>query len=240
MKENRVGTITTGIIALITFFISIIFSLLKENWCTNFSFALMGSAILSFVVCLINYFIIRKKMIQDLVNGLYKYNNETMAQLYTLSKRIKVENLSLVIGIACSHLNNLIFLAYNIKIGLFKNEKKKREIINKIIYELEENIQFKFNSIGKYLLKRPKKSERLKDYLYKMIYKLLEDKKSYDLAIELAKSVKTEAKTIEEVFGISQKKFETEMCNLVEKEVKIIQLSEGIKEKKKELKKATK
>ena len=239
MKENRIGIISTGIISIITFFTSIIFSLFDKDWCMNFSFALMGSAILSFVICLVNYLIIRKRMIEDLVNGIYKYNNETMAQLYTLSKKIEIENLSLVIGIACSHLNNLIYLAYNIKIGLFKSEKKKIKIVDDIINDLEVKIQFKFNSIGQYLLKRPKKSERFKDYFYKMIYKLLEDKRSYKLAFQLAKSVKTEAKTVEEAFGESQKKFETKICDLLEKEIKIIQLNNEIKEIKNKKKEKT-
>ena len=52
MKENRIGIISTGIISIITFFTSIIFSLFDKDWCMNFSFALMGSAILSFVICL--------------------------------------------------------------------------------------------------------------------------------------------------------------------------------------------
>lgn len=239
MKENRIGIVITGIIAIITFITSIIFSILEKSWCSNFSFALMGSAILSFVICLINYFVIRKKMIEDLVNGIYRYNNETMAQLYTLSKHLEVENLSVVIGTACSHLNNLIFLAYNIKIGLFRLEKNKRKIVDKIINDLEGNIQFKFNSIGRYLLRRPKKSEKLKQYFYDMIYKLLENIKSYKLAFQLAKSVKTEAKTVEEAFGETQRKFETEICDLLEKEIKIIQLNNEIKEKKKIIKEKT-
>lgn len=239
MKENRIGIVITGIIAIITFITSIIFSILEKNWCSNFSFALMGSAILSFVICLINYFVIRKNMIEDLVNGIYRYNNETMAQLYTLSKHLEVENLSVVIGTACSHLNNLIFLAYNIKIGLFRLEKNKRKIVDKIINDLEGNIQFKFNSIGRYLLRRPKKSEKLKQYFYDMIYKLLENIKSYKLAFQLAKSVKTEAKTVEEAFGETQRKFETEICDLLEKEIKIIQLNNEIKEKKKIIKEKT-
>lgn len=145
----------------------------------------------------------------------------------------------MVIGIACSHLNNLIYLAYNIKIGLFKSEKKKIEIVNDLINDLEANIQFKFNSIGQYLLKRPKKSEQFKDYFYKMIYKLLENKRSYKLAFQLAKSVKTEAKTVEETFGEKQKKFVTEICDLLEKEIKIIQLNNEIKEIRKKKNKKT-
>ena len=119
---------------------------------------------------------------------------------------------------------------------MLKAEKDKRKILDKIIENLEGDIQLKFNSIGEYLLKRPKKAEKIKAYLYKIIDKLLNDKKAYNLAIKLAKTVNTGAKTVEETFEMPQKKFESFSCDLLEKEIKLMQLKDELKNKKQQLK----
>lgn len=180
-----------------------------------------------------------KKMIEDLVNDMYKFNNDSFAQFGYANKNLELDNLSLVIGVACSHLNHLIFLAYNIKIGLFRIEKEKKKILDQIINNLENDIQFNFNKIGQYILKRPKKAEQNKDYLNKIIKKLLDDSKAYKLAFKLAKSVKTEAKNIEETFDMPQKEFEVNVCNFLEKEIKVMQLKKELKIKKKQIQKKT-
>lgn len=240
MKENKIGILSCGSISIVTLILSITFSLIGCNWSMNFCFAIMGSAFLSFIICLINYMVLRKKMIEDLVNDIYKFNNDSFAQFSYANNKSELDNLSLVVGIACSHLNHLIFLAYNIKTGLFKFEKRKKEILDKIINNLEIEIQFKFNNIGQYILKRPKKAEQRKIYLNKIIRKLLDDQTSYKLAFKLAKLIKTETKDVEETFEMSQKEFEVRVCDLIEKEIKVMQFKDDLKIKKKQIKKAKK
>jgi len=239
MKENKIGIISCGTISIASLILSIVFSTLDCKWSMNFCFAIMGSAFLSFTICFINYMVLRKKMIEDLVNDIYKFNNDSFSQFGYANSNLELDNLSLVIGVACSHLNHLIFLAYNIKTGLFKIEKKKRKMLDQIINNLENDIQFNFNNIGQYILKRPKKAEQKKEYLNKIIKKLLDDQKAYKLAFKLSKLVKNEARDVEENFQMSQKEFEVNVCDLLEKEIKVMQLKNKLKTKKKQIQKKT-
>ena len=131
MKENRVGVCSCLVVAVLSFVLSIVFTVKELSWWSNFCFAIMGSALLSFVICLINYITLRKKLVEELYNGLYKFNNDTNAQLYATSKNKTVENLASVIGIASAHLLDLTYYTHNIKIGLFKREKKKIALLKK-------------------------------------------------------------------------------------------------------------
>ena len=88
MKENRIGTIICAIIAIICLALSIVFGVLHEvsgnyllEWLTNLAFALLGSAGLSLVICLINYLTIRKSLVEQLFNDLYIFNNDINTQI---------------------------------------------------------------------------------------------------------------------------------------------------------------
>ena len=219
MKENKIGIIVCNVVGVITLILSIIFSVYELNWWSNFSFAIMGSALLSFAICLINYITIQKKLIEELVNGLYRFSNETNAQLYATRNNKNAENLATVIGIASSHLNSLTYYAYSIKVGLFKFEKKKRALLAEIVYELESNIHYQIYSIGQYLQFKPEDSEKNIDELYNLIDNTLKDELVYNKAFVLAKSVKSVIKSTEDVYGKSRADYKISMCDNIQAKI---------------------
>ena len=76
MKENRVGACSCLVVAVLSLGLSIVFTVKELNWWSNFCFAIMGSALLSFVICLINYIILRKKLVEDLLKVREKNKEE--------------------------------------------------------------------------------------------------------------------------------------------------------------------
>lgn len=219
MKENRNGIIICVAIALISFVLSIIFSMFDCTWFINFSFAAMGSALLSFVICLINYIVLRKKLVEELYNGLYKFNNDTNAQLYATGKNKTAENLASVIGIASAHLLDLTYYAHNIKIGLFKQEKKKIALLKKIIKELEDNMHFKIYSIGQYLQLRKDCAKTNINALYAIVEGLLKEKLVYEMAYDLTKMVKSVVKDSKDAFGQTQEEIKNLMCDFIDAKI---------------------
>lgn len=228
MKENRTGTIICIKIAILSLVLSIIFSVFGCNWFTNFSFAIMGSASLSFVICLINYIIFRKKLIEELINGLYVFNNDTNAQLYLFNIKKDVGCLATAIGVASAHLTKLSYLAYSIKDGLFGCEKEQRRLTKEIIKKIEFETHFKLYSIGQYLQKKKEQAEKESKYIYKQIEDILKDETLYNLAYDLGKSVKSAVKKTEEVFNKPIEKIKDSMCILVEKELSKMKAEENI------------
>ena len=217
MKENRNGVIICIIIVLFSLVLSIAFS--KCGWFFNFSFAIMGSALLSFVICFINYITFRKKLIEELVNGLYIFNNDTNTQLFLFNEKKDIGSLAMAIGVASAYLTNLSYLAYSIQAGLFCFERKKRRITKEIITIIENEIHFKIYSIGQFLQNENKKAQEEKKYIYKQIENILKDEKVYNLAYDLAKSVKSVVKKTEEAFNMPKEKIKDLMCVFVETEI---------------------
>ena len=219
MKENRNGIIVCVTIASVSFVLSIIFSVFNCKWFINFSFAIMGSALLSFVICLINYITLQKKLVEELYNGLYKFNNDTNAQLYATSNNKTAENLATVIGIASASLLDLTYYAHNIKIGLFKIEKKKIALLKKIIKELEDNMQNNIYSIGQYLQLRKDCAEKNINELYAIVETLLKEKLVYEMAYDLTKMVKSVVKNSKDAFGKSEEEIKNLMCDFIDAKI---------------------
>lgn len=224
MKENRNGVIICIIIVLFSLVLSIVFS--KCSWFFNFSFAIMGSALLSFVICSINYITFRKKLIEELVNGLYIFNNDTYTQLFLFNEKKDVGNLAMAIGVANAYLTNLSYLAYSIQAGLFCFERKKRRITKEIIKIIENETHVRIYSIGQFLQNENEKAQEEKKYIYKLIENILKDEKVYKLAYDLAKSVKSVVKKTEEVFNMPKEKIKDLMCVFVETEILKMKIEE--------------
>lgn len=198
MKENRIGTIICAIIAIICLALSIVFGALNEvsdnyllEWLTNLAFALLGSAGLSLVICLINYLTIRKSLVEQLFNDLYIFDNDINTQIYATRKEKNTENLAKIIGIASAQLVTLAYKAYSIKMGLFKIEKTRLILIDQILSIIEGKHQSTVFSIGQELQKYPEIAEKRLDEHYATVSGLLEDELAYKLALTLAKSVKS-------------------------------------------------
>ena len=219
MKENRVGACSCLVVAALSLGLSIVFTIKELNWWSNFSFAIMGSALLSFVICLINYIILRKKLVEELYNGLYKFNNDTNAQLYATSKNKTPENLASVIGVASAHLLDLTYYAHNIKIGLFNKEENKIALLKKIIKELENNMHFKIYSIGQYLQLRKDCAEKNINELYAQVETLLKEKLVYKMAYDLTKMVKSVAKDSKAAYGKPEEEIKNLMCDFIDAKI---------------------
>ena len=194
MKENRIGVVVCGVVSIITLVLSIVFSIMELKWWGNVMFSIMGSAWVSLVFCLINYWIIRKKLIEELANDLYIFNNDTNTQIYSTNGNKSSENLAKVIGTASGHLVTLAYKAYTIKMGFFKCEKIRRILINEIISEIENNLHRTVFSIGNKLQSNPEEVNKNVDNYYTTISNLLKYEFAYDKAIILAKSVKSAVK----------------------------------------------
>lgn len=229
VKENRNGIIFCLVIALICLALSITFSYFKTscNWGLNFSFAILGSALLSLLICTINYITFRKKLIEELLVGLYVYNNDTNTQLYLFNEKKDVGSLAMAIGVASAHITKLSYLAYSIEAGLCCFERKKRSITKKIIETIEQETHFRIYSLGQFLQNEKEKAQQEKDYIYKQIEKVLQDEKVYNLAFDLAKHVNSVVKKMEEAFNMPKEKIKDLMCEFVEAEILKMKMEEN-------------
>jgi hypothetical protein len=219
MKENRAGACSCLVVAVLSLGLSIVFTVKELKWWSNFCFAIMGSALLSFVICLINYITLRKKLVEELYNGLYKFNNDTNAQLYATSNNKTAENLATVIGIASANLLDLTYYDHNIKTGLFKIENKKIALLKKIIKELEDNMHNNIYSIGQYLQLRKDCAEKNINELYAIVETLLKEKLVYEMAYDLTKMVKSVVMNSKDAFGKSEEEIKNLMCDFIDAKI---------------------
>lgn len=127
MKENRNGFYITGIVSIVSLGLTFI----PCDWFRNFSFAIFGSALISSFICLINYFVMRKNMVNEVSRHLY-----TLANTYRLLVCNIQSQKEIVINDFCKEMDsfyNCCERSYDSSRGMFCLLKKEKVFYNTIV-----------------------------------------------------------------------------------------------------------
>ena len=143
MKENKIGIILTLFVIIVTIFLTFLpqfpkvdSSLWIVNWIVNFSFAIFGSALVTLIVCMINYFIVRRKTIDKLSQYYYKLPHSF--RNFIEEKKLKDDALNELVD----EIHNLkdcyeeCFFETRGMFGIRKKEKLIEKCLKKLSYEL--------------------------------------------------------------------------------------------------------
>lgn len=108
-----------SVLSLLGSVISAFFNNNITNWINAFSFALFGSSLISLFCSLINYYVEKKKCIEEIAINLINMDNEAHTKIYYLNKQT-IDNIVETIGVCCSYLNIIQNLLLSYKEGLIK------------------------------------------------------------------------------------------------------------------------
>ena len=138
MEINKIGFRITTII----FIASLCLTFIPCEWISNFAFAILGSSIISAFICLINYYVIRKNMVNEVSRHLY-----TLANTYRLLVCNIQSQKEIVINDFCNEIHAFIDCcerSYDTSRGMFRIVKKEKifekcivDLSNKIIYYVD-------------------------------------------------------------------------------------------------------
>ena len=116
--------IPSFIVSVITIFLP---SCSFVTWLQGFSFAIFGSSLIALFTAIINYYVEKKKHIENIAINLINLDNEAHAKYYYVRKQT-VDNLVETIGVCCTYYNNIQNLLLSYKEGLFKNSKEIKKV----------------------------------------------------------------------------------------------------------------
>ena len=101
MSSNKKGLRLSSYISFFSFIGTIFIN--EKSWWYNFSFALLGSALLSVCICWSNYRTIKLELVEKIVFGTYKMNNDGFSSLYNINNDLSLEQIENVISILSSY-----------------------------------------------------------------------------------------------------------------------------------------
>lgn len=138
MKINKVGFFITFTLSIASFCVLFI----HYQWISNFAFAILGSGLISAFICLINYFLLRKNMIEEVSRHFYK-----LANTYNLLVCNIQSQREIVINDFCDEINSFMNCCeknYDNSRGMFRICKKERFFCETIIKLSEEIVDLEF------------------------------------------------------------------------------------------------
>lgn len=133
MKINKIGFCITATISIV----SLCLTFIPCHWISNFAFAIFGSGIISAFICLVNYYVMRKNMVNEVSRHLY-----TLANTYRLLVCNIQSQKEIVINDFCNEINSFFDCcerSYDNSKGMFCISKKEK-VFSKTIIELSEKI----------------------------------------------------------------------------------------------------
>lgn len=185
----RISSIASLLFSFITIFIP---SCPLTIWFQGFAFAIFGSSLIALFTAIINYYVEKKKHIENIAINLINLDNEAHAKYYYVRKQT-VDNLVETIGVCCTYYNNIQNLLFSYKEGLFKKSKEIK-IIDDFGYCLCEKYIIKVCTFGD-LIKTEKEYvvQNLESFANEL-KNIIENQEIYDHINNLLKINKSEIK----------------------------------------------
>ena len=185
MKANKISCYIIGALIEVSLIGSILFTVFECGWWTSFSFAILGSCIVSFLTCWINYVCIRKDTVVRIVHAVYSINLKANTALYSMGKDLTLIGFQNVIEIALGEAQIDYWLTIEMRMGLFVFSPRKKKID-----ELElmlKNLLFELQEIAFYIEKMQENAEQSKKDIYQALDTLIGGTKLYKYSLCIAK-----------------------------------------------------
>lgn len=182
MKSNKWGI-------RVTFYISIIAllgAIFLKCWWQNLCFAILGSSVLSFTICVINYLTLRRDLVMTIVTDVYRCNIDVYSNLYSSKKDITLEHAERILGL----LNEKFYLVYlnnhTLHDNLFWFNKRTKSFTMEIEHLIEQNLQTVTN-IDSFIEMNIESASKNTKNIYADLVKLLDDATPYHLTLKMAR-----------------------------------------------------
>lgn len=194
MKTNKWGIRVSLVISIL----SLLGAIFLKDWWQNLSFAILGSAFLSFTICIVNYITLRKEIVDCIAIESYKINCFGFSALFSTNKNLKLEKAVQVLNVIDDRYYSVYVKINELLMGLFWfdfRRKKVNQIKTKIdkclikIYEVESFIEIYQNEANS----KTKK-------IYKDLDKFIDDNSLYLEILKMARTFKSNVSSLEEIF----------------------------------------
>lgn len=142
MRENKYGLLFTSILAMVSLPLSVLFCSSNEEWWMNFCFAILGSSVVSFIICLINYKSFAKALVLDITTSIFNANNIACVDNFTETEKQNREKAIRTVANASIEIHRAYDLAYYLKTNSVPFSPTLPELNN-----LERKLKEKFDEL---------------------------------------------------------------------------------------------
>lgn len=142
MRENKYGLLFTGVLTLISLGLSILFYTLDRGWWMNFCFAILGSSVVSFIICLINYKSYAKTLVLDITTSIFNAHTIACVDNFSNTKKYNPEKAIQTIASAFIEIHKAYDLTYYLKTNSVPFSTAVPELDN-----LEKKLKEKFDEL---------------------------------------------------------------------------------------------
>jgi len=172
-------------LSIISFFLSILFTLIFENkylsWFQGFAFAILGSSLIALFTAIISYSIEKSKNCEKISSIVLHMSNDVVTELYHPGSKIHLEKIAHTIGLCCKSCFDLLITLNEYKNGLFIFNKE-RKIVNNFIQYVIYNQQINYFALG-IIVKENKENIKCKlEVIYKILLELIDDENMFKYA----------------------------------------------------------
>ena len=202
MKENKKAIKWLGIIFAISLVFNISFYVLNHtvllcneklialkvifDWLIGFTSAVFTGAIVSIIVCIINYISLRQKQLERVVFLLYQKDSQLNAILYNKENDIDIKNALKLDSSYDSSSQEIYQILNELQESLFKFEKSRRKLIKEFLscFLVEYNFYAEF---GAYIDLYHEHFNLNSKKIYKILQNEIDKNGLYDKSFKLAR-----------------------------------------------------
>ena len=172
---------------------------MKTNkWGIRISFAILGSAFLSFSICIVNYITIRKELVDHIIIETYQINNFGFSALFSQEKDLTLEKAVQVLSVIDDKYYAVYEKVSELYLGVFWYDKRRKKI-KEIKSRIESDLKTIYN-IESYIETYPNEAINHTKQIYNKLDKFIDDDSLYKKILNLGSNYKSNVSSLETVF----------------------------------------
>ena len=149
MKANKISWYIIGALIAVSLIGSIVFTVFECGWWESFSFTILGSSIITFVTCILNYLCLAKNKAINIVESIYNINQKSYPQLYSAKENLTLGKIKNVIGMALGEARMAYWLTVEMSMDTVLYSCKERDF--KKLEIMLEDFLLKLQKIDYYI-----------------------------------------------------------------------------------------
>lgn len=202
MKVNKWGIRISLIITILSLFGAIFL----KDWWQNLSFAILGSAFLSFTICIVNFITLRKQLVDEIVIDAYKINCFGFSALFSINRNMKLEKAVQVLNVIDDRYYSVYVKISELFLGLFWFDCR-RKIVNQIKNRIDNDL-VKIYQIDSFIEIYQNEANNKTKKIYDDLDKFIDDNSLYLEILKMAKIFKSNVSSLEEIIDKNELKKE--------------------------------